>query len=32
MIAPAVAKNLFHHLEDNEALDQEIDIKRFEKK
>ena len=32
MIAPTVAKNLFHHLEYGEKLDQEIDIKRFVKK
>ena len=29
MIAPTVAKNLFHHLENGEQLDPEIDIKRF---
>ena len=29
MIAPSVAKNLFHHLEFGESLDQEIDINRF---
>lgn len=29
MIAPTVAKNLFNHLEKGEALDSEIDIKRF---
>lgn len=29
MIAPTVAKNLFNHLENNEKLDAEIDIKRF---
>ena len=29
MIAPTVAKNLFNHLEKGEALDKEIDIKRF---
>ena len=29
MIAPTVAKNLFNHLENNETLDEEIDIKRF---
>ena len=31
MIAPTVAKNLFNHLENNEELDIEIDIKRFKK-
>ena len=31
MIAPTVAKNLFNHLENNEELDKEIDIKRFKK-
>ena len=31
MIAPSVAKQLFQHLENNTALDSEIDIKRFEK-
>jgi len=30
MIAPTVAKNLFNHLEKGEALDSEIDIKRFD--
>ena len=29
MIAPTVAKNLYNHLEFNEKLDEEIDIKRF---
>jgi glycine/D-amino acid oxidase-like deaminating enzyme len=29
MIAPTVAKNLFNHLENEEKLDVEIDIKRF---
>ncbi|QOD62385.1 FAD-binding oxidoreductase [Polaribacter haliotis] len=29
MIAPTVAKNLFHHLTNNEKLDDEINIKRF---
>ena len=29
MIAPTVAKNLFNHLENDEELDKEIDIKRF---
>ena len=29
MIAPTVAKNLFNHLENDEPLDKEIDIKRF---
>ncbi len=29
MIAPTVAKNLFNHLEKGEALDEEIDIKRY---
>lgn len=29
MIAPTVAKNLYNHLENNEELDKEIDIKRF---
>ncbi|MFT5760994.1 MAG: glycine oxidase [Polaribacter sp.] len=29
MIAPIVAKNLFNHLENDEILDKEIDIKRF---
>ena len=29
MIAPTVAKNLFNHLEKDEKLDAEIDIKRF---
>jgi glycine oxidase len=29
MVAPTVAKNLFNHLEKGEALDSEIDIKRF---
>ncbi len=29
MIAPTVAKNLFNHLEKDEVLDKEIDIKRF---
>ena len=29
MIAPTVAKNLFNHLENNQELDKEIDIKRF---
>ncbi len=29
MIAPTVAKNLFNHLEFQEKLDEEIDIKRF---
>ena len=32
MIAPTVAKNLFHHIESGQELDNEIDIKRFEKK
>ena len=32
MIAPTVAKQLFNHLEKNEQLDPETDIKRFEKK
>jgi glycine/D-amino acid oxidase-like deaminating enzyme len=32
MIAPTVAKQLFNHLESNEKLDPETDIKRFEKK
>jgi len=32
MISPTIAKNLFHHLEFNEPLDLEIDIKRFDKK
>ncbi|QTD38645.1 FAD-binding oxidoreductase [Polaribacter batillariae] len=31
MIAPTVAKNLFHHLTNNKKLDNEIDIKRFKK-
>lgn len=31
MIAPTVAKQLFNHLEKEEKLDEEIDIKRFEK-
>ncbi|WP_299670336.1 FAD-binding oxidoreductase [uncultured Polaribacter sp.] len=30
MIAPTVAKNLFNHIENNELLDTEIDIKRFQ--
>ncbi len=30
MIAPTVALNLFNHLEKGEALDKEIDIKRFD--
>lgn len=30
MIAPTVAKNLFNHLENDEKLDEEIDIKRFD--
>jgi len=29
MIAPTVAKNLFHHLENEEELGAEIDINRF---
>jgi glycine oxidase len=29
MVAPTVAKNLFNYLEKGEALDSEIDIKRF---
>lgn len=29
MVAPLMAKNLFNHLEKGEALDSEIDIKRF---
>ena len=29
MIAPTVAKNLFNHIENDEVLDLEIDIKRF---
>lgn len=29
MIAPTVAKNLFHHLENDESLDEEININRF---
>ena len=29
MIGPTIAKNLFNHLEKEEALDPEIDIKRF---
>jgi glycine oxidase len=29
MIAPTVARNLFNHLEKDEMLDEEIDIKRF---
>lgn len=29
MIAPTVAKNLFNHLENDEMLDKEIDVKRF---
>ncbi|MEE3999762.1 FAD-dependent oxidoreductase [Tenacibaculum sp. FZY0031] len=29
MIAPTVAENLFNHLENNEELDKEINIKRF---
>ena len=29
MIAPTVAKNLFNHMEKGEALDVEIDVKRF---
>ena len=29
MIAPTVAKNLFNHLEKGEALDSDVDIKRF---
>ena len=32
MIAPTVAKNLYNHLEIGEALDAEIDIKRFKRK
>ena len=32
MISPTIAKNLFHHLEVDEPLDPEIDIKRFDKK
>jgi glycine/D-amino acid oxidase-like deaminating enzyme len=32
MIAPTVAKNLFQHIEFNKELDEEIDIKRFNKK
>lgn len=31
MIAPTMAKNLYNHLEKNEELDREIDIKRFKK-
>ncbi len=31
MIAPTVAKNLYNHLENGEALDKEIDIRRFSK-
>ncbi|CAL2103470.1 FAD-dependent oxidoreductase [Tenacibaculum sp. 190130A14a] len=30
MIAPTVAKNLLNHLENNQELDKEIDIKRFQ--
>ena len=30
MIAPTVAKNLFNHLENEEELDAEIDINRFD--
>ncbi|KGL58605.1 NAD(P)/FAD-dependent oxidoreductase [Polaribacter sp. Hel1_85] len=29
MIAPTIAKNLFHHLENDEELDSEININRF---
>ena len=29
MVAPTVAKQLFNHLENNQKLDPEIDIKRF---
>lgn len=29
LVAPTVAKQLFHHLEHHKALDSEIDIKRF---
>ena len=29
LVAPTVAKQLFHHLENNQKLDSEIDIKRF---
>lgn len=29
MVAPTVAENLYNHLENNEELDKEIDIKRF---
>ncbi|QTE21928.1 NAD(P)/FAD-dependent oxidoreductase [Polaribacter cellanae] len=29
IIAPTVARNLFHHITNNEKLDDEIDIKRF---
>ena len=29
MIGPTIAKNLFNHLEYDEELDKEIDIKRF---
>lgn len=32
MIAPAVAENLYNHLENNELLDSEIDIDRFAEK
>ena len=32
LIAPSVAKNLFHHLEFGESLGQEIDINRFVRK
>jgi hypothetical protein len=31
MIAPTVAENLFDHLEFGKKLDQQINIKRFEK-
>ncbi len=30
MIGPTMAKNLYNHIENGEALDKEIDIKRFE--
>ena len=32
MIGPTVAKNLFNHLEKGEAIDEEVNIKRFKKK
>ena len=32
MIGPTMAKNLYNHLENGEALDQEVDIIRFKKK